>query len=54
LEQTVQLRTITASERYLLFARNNVGCHISQAGLNKFLFPHTIKGKLGITFAQGC
>jgi len=53
LEQTVQLQTIAASERHLLFASNNVGCHIGQAGLNEFLFPHPLKRELGITFAQG-
>jgi hypothetical protein len=53
LEQTVQLRTIAARERHLLFASNNVGCHIGQAGLNESLFSHTLKREPGITFAQG-
>src|SRR5260370_4246767 len=31
LKQTVQLRTIAAGERHLLFASNNVASHIAQA-----------------------
>jgi hypothetical protein len=53
LEQTVQLRTIAAGERHLLFASNNVGSHIGQACRNLFLLPHPLKRELGITFAQG-
>lgn len=52
MKQTVQLRTIDAGERHLLFTRNNVGCHIGQTCLNKLLFPHPLKRQFGITFAQ--
>jgi hypothetical protein len=50
-EQTVQLRTVATGELYLLFASNNIGCHIGQACRN--LFPHTREREFGITFPQG-
>jgi hypothetical protein len=54
LEQTVQLLTGATDKLNLLLTSNNVNRHLSQACLSKFMFPHTIKGELGVTFAQSC